>query len=72
MKLGSLNTLDFNGICDIFKHHIQYSFLRLLFFMTGNKELQILGPLTGFLSSWPYIQVMDFRGVHKDKNTAYW
>ncbi|GAX82771.1 hypothetical protein CEUSTIGMA_g10197.t1 [Chlamydomonas eustigma] len=50
MKLGSLNTLDFNG----------------------NKELQILGPLTGFLASWPGIQVLDFRGVHKDKNSAYW
>ncbi|KAG1662435.1 hypothetical protein FOA52_004016 [Chlamydomonas sp. UWO 241] len=38
----------------------------------GNKELQVLAPLTSLLAALPHIQVLDFRGVHKEKGTAYW
>lgn len=38
----------------------------------GNKELQVLGPLTSMLAAMPNVRVMDFRGVHKEGGTAYW
>lgn len=37
-----------------------------------NKELQILGPLTNLLATMANIRIMDFRGVHKERGTAYW
>eukprot|EP00195_Chlamydomonas_chlamydogama_P015429 CAMPEP_0202896172 /NCGR_PEP_ID=MMETSP1392-20130828/5216_1 /ASSEMBLY_ACC=CAM_ASM_000868 /TAXON_ID=225041 /ORGANISM="Chlamydomonas chlamydogama, Strain SAG 11-48b" /LENGTH=374 /DNA_ID=CAMNT_0049581421 /DNA_START=388 /DNA_END=1512 /DNA_ORIENTATION=- len=39
---------------------------------SGNKELQVLAPLTPMISAMPRICVMDFREVHKEKGASYW
>ena len=50
---------------------VKLSALEVLDF-SGNKELQILSPLTAMVSAMPAVRIIDFRGVHKEKQTSYW
>lgn len=38
----------------------------------NNEDMQVLGPLTNVLGAMACIRIMDFRGVHKERGTAYW
>eukprot|EP00798_Chlamydomonas_sp_ICE-L_P006644 gene6644-3301_t len=40
--------------------------------LSGNKELQLLSPLTPLLAAMPQVSVLDFRAIHKEKGSNYW